>query len=280
MRGAAPRPFALLGDPVDHSVSPALHAAAFRALGVEASYLALSVRSGELEPVMRAFARGGGGNVTVPHKTGAAEVLDVASAAVRRTEACNCFWGDDRGRLVGDNTDVGGFLGAVRAWDEAPALEGADVLLLGAGGAARAVALALLDARCGSLHLLNRTRERAVALARRLDPGGEVVRVLEGQHEVSGPYDLAVNATSLGLDPDDPLPFDPVEAHTAAAFDLVYAPEGTAWVREARRSNIPAVDGREMLVRQAGLSLERWLATEPPLDAMRRALRGALAPRP
>jgi shikimate dehydrogenase len=102
--------------------------------------------------------------------------------------------------------------------------------------------------------------------------GSGEVRVLAGPGAVEGPYGLVVNATSLGLDPDDPLPLELDALEAGAAFDLVYGPEGTPWSRQARRRGIPARDGREMLVRQAAASLRRWLGRDPPLSALREAL--------
>lgn len=273
------RAFALLGDPVAHSLSPAMHHAAFRSLGIRASYVPLQLQPQEVEPVMRAFARSGGGNVTVPHKLQAASVLDSAAPAARRTGACNCFWQDSRGRLVGDNTDVGGFLAALGAWQDAPTLEGARLLLLGAGGGARAVAAAAMDAKCRQVEILNRTHEHAVELARHLDPGGRILHVLPGPQEVAGRYELAVNATSLGLDAEDSVPIELDRLEAGALFDLVYGSHETPWIRQGRERGLPARDGKEMLVRQAGLSLERWLDVDAPLEVMREALRASLTER-
>lgn len=269
------RLFALLGRPVQHSLSPAIHAAAFDALGVDAVYVPLVVREEELDGVLPAVARAGGGNVTVPHKEAAARRVERPTEAVRRTGACNCFWRED-GRLAGDNTDVGGFLAAVEAWPEVR-LRGARVLLLGAGGGARAVVAALRREDAGSVEVWNRTTERARSMIE--DAGGGAgeteLRVVRSRTGSGGEYDLVVNATSLGLDPDDPLPVDLGRLRAAAAFDLVYAEGGTPWTRHARELGVPAREGSEMLVQQAGLSLRRWLDVSPPLDAMRRAVRAA-----
>lgn len=271
---AGPRLFALLGWPVEHSLSPAIHEAAFRELGRDATYVALGVREEEIPGVLPAVARSGGGNVTVPHKQAAARRLDRPSGRVVRTGACNCFWSED-GELAGDNTDVGGFLASVEEWPEARL--GGRVLLLGAGGAARAVAEACREAGVESIDLWNRTPERARDLARAT--GDELrVRVLESRNEAEGPYDLVVNATSLGLAPEeDPLPVELADLGAGAAFDLVYGgEEGTPWTRHAREESVPARDGLEMLVRQAALSLERWMPdAEAPVEAMRRAARRA-----
>ncbi len=273
--GPGPRVFALLGRPVAHSASPALHGAAFRELGVDAVYGALDTAEAEVAPAMRLLARsGGGGNVTLPHKERAAAALDRPSASVRATGACNCFWGTDDGELAGDNTDGEGFLGAVAELvpGEREGLEGLEVLLLGAGGGARAVLHACLRSGAARVDLLNRTRSRAEAAAREVGRGDGRVRVLGDRSEAASRYGLAVNATSLGVEEDDPLPLDLSGLEVLGAFDLVYGPRETGWVRHARRLGIPARDGREMLVRQAAASQERWLGRSAPLEVLRRAV--------
>lgn len=278
----APRLYAVIGSPVAHSLSPVLHRAAFREEGVDAAYGALEARPAEVEPLMRALARQGGGNVTLPHKQRAAAALDRPSPAVTATGACNCFWGEGNA-LAGDNTDVDGFLGAWRGLAEIE--PGADVLLLGAGGAARAVLHACERAGARRVDVLNRTTDRAREMVEEVwgrgadvpppPPTGEA-RVLEAPDEAGGPYDLVVNATSLGLDPGDRLPLDLQRLEVGSALDLVYGEEETRWVRHARGLEVPAADGLEMLVLQAAASLERWLGGEPPVDRMREAAREAL----
>lgn len=272
---SVPRAVALLGDPVDHSLSPVIHAAAFDALGLEARYVAVRTLDPELPHLLRAFARSGGGNVTVPHKLTARKALDRATAAARATGACNCFWASDDGSLVGDNTDVGGFLAAVRSWREAPELSGARILLLGAGGAARAVAAACVEAGAGHIEVRNRTVARARELVRRFEGKGPKMSAGPLSSDRAGTdvlrFDLVVNATSLGLEDQDPLPLDLRRMEVGAVFDLVYGEAGTRWTRHAADIGIPAVDGLDMLVRQAGLSLQRWFQADPPLEEMRQA---------
>lgn len=256
---SALRRFALLGDPVSHSVSPFLYSVAFEWLGIDARYEAVRVPSGEpqkIDGAMRDLAAAGGGNVTLPHKGAAAAVLELRMGAVEATGACNCFWFDDEGRLVGDNTDVRGFLAACADF-AAGELRGADVLLLGAGGAARAVAVACAEAGVASLEIRNRTESRAERLVAELDLGG-LACVQQASRGLERPYDMVVNATRLGLEPGDPLPVELDPVLCAAAFDLVYAPGGTSWTRHAVELGIPAQDGRTMLVHQAVYSLERW----------------------
>jgi shikimate dehydrogenase len=179
--------------------------------------------------------------------------------------------------VVADNTDVQGFRHALEAlWPGAPA--GLRVLLLGAGGAARAVACGLLDGGAGEVTLLNRTPGRAVALAASLGDRRMVVASDPAAVRDSAP-DLVVNATRLGLDPADALPVA-LEAlgGTGAVLDVVYTAdgEGTPLVKVARGLDIPAQDGREMLLRQGAAAFERWWQVEAPLEAMRAALAGQL----
>lgn len=268
---AGTRVFALLGDPVEHSLSPLIQNAAFRAAGVDGVYTALRCGSEELHGLIRGLSRaGGGGNITLPHKERAATLVDVPNAAVRRTGACNTFWCDD-GRVVGDNTDVEGFSRALEHFLQGPP-EGFRVLLLGAGGAARAALVALLDDGVGEVRLLNRSVERARAISRRI--GGERVRVLAGPEEAwDGAFDLVVNATRLGLDPADPIPFDLERlGRVGAVMDLVYGARDTAFVQAARGQGIPATDGREMLVQQGAAAFGHWWAADAPVAEMRRRI--------
>jgi len=267
------RVLTLLGDPVHHSASPAMQNAAFDAAGVDGVYVALRCGADDLPGLLRGVAHAGGaGNVTLPYKERAAGLLDEASDAVRRTGACNTFWRGEDGRIHGDNTDVEGFRRALDAFLDGPFL-GGRALLLGAGGAARAVLLALVEAGAKEVVLLNRTPERARAVARRI--GGERARVVPTVAELRGqPFDLVVNATRLGLDPEDPSPVDLAQlGRIRAAMDLVYAPGSTAFLRQAASLGIRGADGREMLVQQGAVAFERWWAREAPVDVMRESLR-------
>ncbi len=271
---AGTRVYAVLGDPVEHSLSPQLQNAAFQAAGVDGVYVALRCSDRTLSPLLRTLAEnGGGGNVTVPHKERAAALVERPSAAVRHTGACNTFWWEE-GRLCGDNTDVEGFREALRL------LRGTDtteerILLLGAGGASRAVLAALLDGEGSEVVLLNRTVERARELSRELGSGRVQVAEEVGALRRES-FDVVVNATSLGLSPRDPLPLDLDGIGSVdAVLDLVYGPRETALVRKARASGLPAMDGREMLLRQGAAAFERWWGRPAPLAAMRKALEDA-----
>ncbi len=271
---ARTRVFTILGNPVEHSLSPVIQNAAFQEARVDGVYVALRCDAEQMVGFMSGLGRSGGaGNVTLPHKEKAASVLDKPLEAVRRTGACNTFWGES-GKLCGDNTDVEGFRRAQRHFlGGAPT--GYRVLLLGAGGAARAALVSLIDDEVQDVLILNRTVERARAVARRI--GGDRVRVAESHSDVDdGEFDLVVNTTRLGLHSDDELPFDLERLSRAdAVMDLVYGPSATAFVAASKRLGIPAVDGGEMLVHQGAVAFERWWGEEAPIDAMRQALEAA-----
>ncbi|MEX2467486.1 MAG: shikimate dehydrogenase [Gemmatimonadota bacterium] len=269
---AGTRLLALLGDPIAHSASPAMQSAAFDHADVDGVYVALACAPDDLAGLLRGIARaGGGGNVTLPHKERAAGLLDEASEAVRRTGACNTFWGDTEGRIHGDNTDVEGFRRAVRAFVP-DSVKGRRVLLLGAGGAARAVLLGLIEEGAEDVTIFNRTAERARAVARRI--GGARARVANAVEDLHGvDFGLVVNATRLGLKSEDPSPIDfEILGRVRAALDLVYTREPTAFLRAAGRLGIQSTDGREMLIHQGAVAFERWWGKEAPVDVMREAL--------
>ncbi len=275
---ARTRVFTVLGNPVGHSLSPVIQNAAFQETGVDGVYVALRCDAEGMVGFMSGIARGGGGgNITLPHKEKAASIIDSPSEAVRRTGACNTFWGEG-GKLCGDNTDVEGFGRALRHFLDGNAA-GYRVLLLGAGGAARAALLSLVDHQAEDVLILNRTVERARAVARRI--GGDRVRVAESPSDIDdGDFDLVVNTTSLGLDSEDELPLDLERLSGAGAvMDLVYGPRATPFVAASKHLGIPAVDGGEMLVYQGAVAFEHWWGEAAPIDAMRRALEAARSSR-
>ncbi len=264
-----PAIYAVLGDPVSHSLSPAIHNAAFRAAGRNARYIARQVAAGECGAVLRELAlAGGGGNVTIPHKERVLPFLDRPSAAVDATGACNTFW-SEAGEVWGDNTDVAGFL---RTWRRVTAAAGNDleVLLLGAGGAARAVVHALLGCgEVGRIRVRNRSSVKAAALMRHFqDPR---IALAPPPSELSP--DAVINATSVGMDGRrSPLDLATLDLTPACVVDLVYARLLTPFCNQAITMGAKAVDGREMLVHQAEEAYARWFGEPPPKGAMSRAL--------
>lgn len=272
---ASTRFVALLGDPVRHSLSPLMQNAAFAEAGVPGVYLALRIGAAALPEVLRAIALAdGAGNVTVPHKQAAAAAVDRSTEAVRRTGACNTFWSES-GQVWGDNTDVAGFQAAARSLLNGRSVDGARVLLLGAGGAARAVLAALEDENAGEIVIVNRTLARAEALAAAFSSGPLAIRTAADPSRLRGErFDLVVNSTSLGLHAGDPLPLPLELVGIGAGLDLVYSAHGTPWSRALADAGIPAVDGLEMLIGQGAAAFERWWGRAPPIHAMRQALAG------
>lgn len=270
---SATRLIALLGDPVSHSVSPLFQNAAFREAGVDGIYLALRCERSAVRGLLRGIAAaGGGGNVTVPHKEIAASSVDRRTDGVERTGACNTYWCDD-GVIWGDNTDIAGTSRVVEALLGASP-SGARVLLLGAGGAARGALAALADHEVGEVVMLNRTPGKAVALAERFADAPFRVTVAASEDRLpDGPFDLVINATTLGLHPDDPPPLSlTLSTRIGAAFDMTYSAGGTTWLRGLKDFDIPALDGREMLLWQGAAAFERWWDRPAPIETMRTAL--------
>ena len=266
MIGGKTRLFLLLGRPVVHSLSPVMQNAAFRALGLDATYAALDCAPEDTFALALALAQGGGGgNATVPHKGILAAALERPSPRVERLGSANAFWGDGK-TLVGENTDLDGVLDALIRI-EAPATTW---LVVGTGGSARAVIGAAAD-RGARVAVRSRVPARAVeftAWAATIGVGAAEAAECE----------VLINATPLGLASGDALPIDAGDAPRAvAALDLVYHPGETAWVRHCRARGLRASDGREMLVAQGAMSLERWFPrAQAPREVMRAAVARAL----
>jgi shikimate dehydrogenase len=276
---------ALLGYPLAHSVSPAMHHAAAAALGIDLSYELRQVTDPELPRVVQTL-RGDpwlGANVTLPHKPAMLRLVDHVTPLAARIGALNTVY-KRAGELLGDNTDAPALLRCLReALDLQPMHE--RVLVLGAGGAARAAIVALLDAGVPSLRVWNRSPERARQLMASLalgemerasSPG--VVEPADLEHACAEAT-LVVNATSVGLDGrTSPLPDAALDAD-ARIYDLVYGRAGTPLVRRARARGRRAEDGLWMLVYQAARSFELWTRQQPPEQIMYRAAAAALAAR-
>jgi shikimate dehydrogenase len=258
--------------PAGHTRSPALHNAAYEALGLDAHYVAFDVPAPRLEGAMIGIRALGIRqiSVSIPHKTAVLDLVDAVDETARRIGAANTvvLEGD---RLVASNTD---WLGAIRALEREHPLEGARATVLGAGGTARAVVWGLLQ-RGAEVRVLNRSIDRASALAREL--GAKGAGALEAISEE--PYDVLVNTTSVGMGGDD----SPIAAaeirRDAVVLDAVYAPEMTRLLRDARARGARIVSGRWMLVYQAVAQIEAWAGA---IDAERatRAMAEAFGPQP
>jgi shikimate dehydrogenase len=270
---AATRVAAVIGDPVRHSLSPVLHNAAYRALDLDWVYVAFEVPAGGTAGALAAVRSLGlaGLSITMPHKTAAADGCDELSSDAAALHSVNTVTPIPGGGLWGESTDGDGFLRSLRDAGIDPA--GRDAVVLGAGGAARAVVLAL--ARAGATVTVTARRESAAAQAAQLDPS--IATCAWGARpDAARAATLIVNATPIGMGDDaSPLAPDVVQAHHVVV-DLVYHPIETALLRAARARGATALDGLRMLVHQAALQVERWTGQVAPVAAMRAAAVEAL----
>ncbi len=251
--------------PAGHTRSPAIHNAAFRALGLDAVYLAFDVPPEALGAAIDG-ARALGIRqlaVSIPHKQAVMEHLDEVDATARSIGAVNTVTRADDGRLLGANTD---WLGVVRTLEERCSLEGAAAVVLGAGGTARASVYGLV-ARGARVTVLNRTESRATALADELGAAGS--GPLDALAELD--HDVLVNTTSVGLGEDvSPVPADALRPGSLV-LDAVYDPERTRLLRDAEARGATPLSGRWMLLHQAAEQLRLWTGKQAPLDVMAEA---------
>lgn len=265
----------LIGWPVEHSVSPAMHNAAFETLGLRWRYTLLPTPPERVRATLAQLKAQDcrGANVTVPHKQAVIPHLDEITDTARAIGAVNTIV-VQKSRLIGHNTDGDGFLAALREAGSEPA--GRRALVLGASGAARAVVYTLAQAGC-AVAVCNRTPQRAIQLAR--DMGDRVRAVIDLSEPDLARFDLLVNATPVGMWPQtDASPWPetlPLPARWTI-FDLIYNPAETRLLAQARAAGAVAVGGLEMLVRQGALAFELWTGHSPPVDVMRAAAKNAL----
>jgi len=270
----ATRLAAVIGSPVRHSLSPALHNAGFAALGVDWRYVAFEVAPGEAVRALDAMrSLGIGGlSVTMPHKEAIADAVDDLDPAAAALQSVNTVVAVGDGRLRGHSTDGAGFVASLREAAVDPA--GLRVGVIGAGAAARSVIDALARAEAASVVVVNRSAERAAQAAALAGDRGATAAA-----DQLGECDLVVNATSVGMGADE-LPLDPsLLREGQVVADLVYHPLDTALLRAARAIGARTVDGLGMLVHQAALQQELWLGVRPDPDVMRAAAVRELAAR-
>lgn len=276
----------ILGHPLGHTLSPRMQNAAFAALGLDWIYVPWPVppeRLGEALRGLRALANFAGANVTVPHKEAILPHLDALTDEARAVGAVNTVIrnGD---HLTGHTTDGAGLLAAL-AEETGFRPAGARVVIVGAGGAGRAAAFALARAGARHITLLNRSLPRAEGLAADLQRTvPEVVVTAYPLHppppgQILGSADLTINATSLGLHPGDPSPLNLTPCRPGAvAYEMIYNPPETAFLRQARAQALQAANGLGMLLHQGAAAFALWTGQAAPLEPMRRALRGEERP--
>ncbi len=270
---SAIRKAGVIGWPIEHSRSPLIHGHWLQRYGIDGSYVKEAVPPEAVGAFIRGLPASGwrGCNVTVPHKQAALALADEADDVARSVGAANTLWveGD---RVLASNTDVHGFMThlalSAPGWDKRDRA----AVVLGAGGAARAIVYGLLQAGVGQIRLVNRTRERAEELAR---PFGKRVDVLDWQEVATAlaGAGLLVNSTTLGMigQPRLELDLSPLPAEAAVA-DIVYVPLSTGLLKAATARGLRTVDGLGMLLHQAVPGFERWFGVRPEVTAELRAL--------
>jgi shikimate dehydrogenase len=271
----------IIGYPIDYTLSPAIHNAAFRALGMNWLYVPLRVEPGKVEAGIAGLRALGfkGANVTIPHKTEVVPYLDELRGDALTLEAINTIVSEG-GRLVGYNTDAAGFETFLRRTELET--EGSNVLLIGAGGASRAVALALARSGAAKIYVMNRTARKAVELAALLKRANFSSEIFERTFDQQGAQvmrdcEVVINCTPLAAVDASELPLDYGDFRPGQwAIDLNYSKAMPAFLGEASTRGARVANGVGMLLHQAAESFRLWTGEEPPLEAMKLALRKAL----
>lgn len=257
-----------------------MHNAAFKALGIKAFYEALDVPPERLAEVVERLRAEDvyGSNVTVPHKLAVLPLMDELTDAAKSIGAVNTIINRE-GRLLGHNTDASGYVRALKE-DGKFDFEGKQVLLLGAGGAARAIVYAVLQEGCHTLYIYNRSQDKALALIKEFAHLGRLEAVTKLSQTLKS-CDLLINSTSVGMeykgsDPDEtPLPEGRVPSQGFVS-DIVYRPEKTRLLKDAEAAGLPYQNGLPMLIYQGAESFEQWTRQKPPIDLMFEAAKAAL----
>ena len=277
---AATRLCAVFGSPIKQSASPAMHNAAFAALGLNWRYVAFEVDPKNLRAAIAGtramnFA---GLNLTAPHKLLAVDMVDELDASAKKWGAVNTILFRD-GKATGFNTDADAIVTSLRE-DLKVEVRGAKVLLLGAGGAGRTTALKLAVEKVAELFLVNRTASKAAEIAIEIQKQFPAVKMSAGYPKTD--VDLILNATSLGLKPDDASPLDEQQfslKQARAVYDMIYRPAETPLLAAAKKSGCKTANGLGMLLHQGAKAFEIWTGKPAPLAVMRRALEENVYPK-
>lgn len=266
--------YAVIGDPIDHSLSPTIHNAAFRKLGMDCAYISFRIPAGELRDGLESLATAKitGFNVTIPHKVDIMDILDDVAPECSAAGACNTVT-VNAGRLEGHNTDVRGFLDPLER--RSVRLDSASVLVLGTGGAARAVVHGLAS-KNAKITVAGRSAQKTDSIVQHENANIDAIS-FESVAEVAAKFDIIVNATSIGMNEEpSPVPASSIRPD-ATIYDIVYRPVRTALIRTALERGASVIYGYEMLLAQAALSFEIWHKTPAPYEAMKQALLGVHA---
>ena len=267
--------FAVIGDPIDHSLSPNIHSAAFRELNLDSSYIGYRIPKGELEGGIQGLKKIkiDGFNITIPHKIEMMKYLDAVDESCSLIGAVNTVSNKD-GILKGYNTDMCGFLEPFKKKELN--IRGTKVLLIGAGGAARAIVAGFAKEKAKSITIANRTLEKADGLsefAKTIGLDANAIKIEDVKYTARN-YDIIVNATSVGLrNEPSVISLDGINEKTIV-YDIVYAPMNTDFIKKAKAEKATIIYGYELLLGQAVRSFEIWHGIEAPYNAMKKALLG------
>lgn len=265
--------FAVIGDPIDHTLSPTIHNAAFKHLKMNCNYIAYKIKKQELESGIESLKsiHISGFNVTIPHKINVLNYLDELDNDCYKINAVNTVVNKD-GMLKGYNTDVFGFLEPFKIRNIS--ISDYVVLLLGAGGVARAVIAACSQEHVRNIVVVNTNLERAKQLSQLSKNIGVNIQTINITqiNEYEYDYDLIVNATPLGLNNEPSIISDTMIKKNTIVYDLVYRPMQTNLLKQAQKQNAVVIYGYEMLLHQAAKSFELWHNRESPLDIMKQAI--------
>ena len=275
--------FGILGDPVEHSLSPPMHNTAFQKLGIDSVYVPFHVKKGYLQSAMVGARSMGikGLNVTIPHKTDVIEYLDSLNTAAKLIGAVNTVKFDEN-EVKGYNTDG---LGAVKAIEEITSVKNKKVVILGAGGAARAISFQILLEGAESLVIANRTLEKAIKLkedlVEKLDANVKAVTLgFDLRNELKN-ADILINTTPIGMYPNinqEALVTSEMMHEGLVVNDVVYNPLETGLLKEASKAGAQTIFGTKMLIYQGVEAFRIWTGIEPPVDVFERALMKELRP--
>lgn len=267
--------YAVIGDPIDHSLSPAIHNAAFGFLGMDCTYIAYRIPKGELASGIEALKKIqiSGFNVTIPHKVDMMKFLDEIDENCKTIGATNTIV-NNGGLLKGYNTDMDGFLDPIKK--RKIDCKDSDVLLVGAGGAARAIVAGFSKEKVRKITIANRTKERADDLIKFANSLGiqSDYSDLQNAGEIAGKYKFIVNATSMGLKGNACPISTRAITKDSIVYDIVYMPVETELIEQSKKQGATIIYGWEMLLGQAMRSFEIWTGREAPYQAMKLTLLG------
>jgi shikimate dehydrogenase len=268
--------YCIIGDPIEHSLSPAIHNAAFTTLGLNCSYIAFRVQEGQLKNSMDSLRaiNIGGFNVTMPHKVTVLNYVDGSDKIVEMVGAANTV-NNEGGKFHAYNTDVVGFIEPLR--QRKIDLNGCEVLILGAGGAARAVAVALSQEKgVSKINIFNRDIDRSTNLANIVNKSGiETSTISQNDvQKIAFRSNLIINTTPLGMKNEQSLIKTSSISKESIVYDIVYKPFETKLLENAKTAGAQVIYGYEMLLEQAIASFKIWFRIDPPIESMKKVLFG------